>query len=179
MQCGARIGDGWQKIFDGFKRNGFKTFEVLEVFDKNVAWLKKQKQWPCIVHYGDIRKIDEIDSLIDRRFDVITFHHGMEHLTKLQAYKTIPKITKRCKIYFAGMPYGKWIQEDIKGNPYERHLSHWYPEELEELGFDVWVFNDPKKKPGPDNENVMFGILYEEKFGQAEKVCRRKILEQG
>lgn len=160
LQCGARQGDGWQKIFKGFQRNGFMRFEILEIFQRNVNWLRTQRAWPCPIHSGDIRHIGDIKSLQGKEFDVVTFWHGPEHISQEEFEDVLVRCKEhlKAKFFIAGAPWGKWEQGNIFDNPHEVHVRHWYPEEWEAMGFDVWTFNDPEKKPGPDNHNVMFGV---------------------
>lgn len=162
LQVGARKGDGWQKIFRCFSRHGYDRFHILEIFEPNVKWLREQKSFhvPCVEH-GDIRKIDEYDKL-DDKYDVVIFWHGWEHCTKEETRLALPKVMAKCRVaHIAGMPWGRWEQGDIKDNPHEQHTHHWYPEELEELGFDeCYTFNSAQKPPGPDNHNVMYGVKY-------------------
>jgi len=163
LQCGARIGDGWRQIFQGFQDNAFTSFEILEVFDENVEWLRNQRIWPCAIHHGDIRHIgtDKISTLRGKHYDVVTFWHGPEHIDRREFSRVLNACKQHlnAKVFIAGAPWGKWEQQEIKGNPYERHVTHWYPWEWEAMGFDVWTFNDPAKKPGANNHNVMFGII--------------------
>lgn len=158
LQCGARPGFGWRDIFRGFKANGFERFHILEIHKPNVDWLIQEHD-ELVVH-GDIRLIDQYKEL-DEEYDIITLWHGPEHLTEQEFIDTIPLVeAKTNKAFIVGAPWGFWAQADIKNNPHERHLKHWYPEEWEDLGFEVITFNDQEKKPGPDNHNVMIGIKY-------------------
>lgn len=161
LQVGARPGDGWVKVFDCFKKHGYNTFHVLEAHEPNVNWLKEQKNFPIgLVVHGDIRKIDKYDELMTK-YDVIIFWHGWEHCTYEETRKALPKIMKKCSVHIAGMPWGKWEQGEIKDNPYEKHLTHWMPNDLESLGFDeCFTFNAKDKEKGANNHNVMYGVKY-------------------
>jgi hypothetical protein len=162
LQCGARPGDGWIKVFKCFSRNGYDRFHILEIHKPNVQWLRTQKAFhiPCVVH-GDIRKIDTYDKL-DAKYDVVIFWHGWEHCTYKETKLALPKVMSKCRIaHIAGMPWGKWNQGEIKGNPHEKHVHHWYPEQLEKLGFDeCFTFNASSKGKGADHENVMYAVKY-------------------
>lgn len=70
-------------------------------------------------------------------------------------------MSKCSRAHIAGMPWGKWNQGGIKKNPHEKHVHHWYPKELEELGFDeCFTFNASGKGEGPDKHNVMYAVKY-------------------
>ncbi len=160
LQCGARPGDGWIKIFNTFKRNGYDTFHVLEIHEPNFKWLKEQKNFnlPVIIH-GDIRKIDQYKDLLPQ-YDVVIFWHGIEHLTKQQCIDHLPKVMAKSKLaYITGCPWGKWAQEGIKNNPHEKHLTHWYPKDLVDMDFDE-IYTFSPNGIGPDRHNVMYAIKY-------------------
>lgn len=162
LQCGARPGQGWKKIFDQFKNNGFKHFDILEIHKPNVDWLKTQSIFKVNnVFFGDIRKIDTYLDLLPT-YDVIIFWHGWEHCTLKETEIALPKVMAKCtEAHITGMPWGKWEQSAIKNNPHEKHIHHWYPEQLETLGFDeCYTFNAGSKGSGPDKHNVMYAVKY-------------------
>lgn len=161
LQVGARIGEGWVKVFNCFKRHGYNTFHVLEAHKPNVDWLNKQKIFPLgLVVHGDVRKIDKYEELMSK-YDVIVFWHGWEHCTYNETRTALPKVMKKCAVHIAGMPWGKWDQGEIKNNPYEKHSTHWMPTDLEGLGFqECFTFNASSKGKGPNNHNVMYAVKY-------------------
>jgi hypothetical protein len=163
LQCGARPGVGWKKIFEKFQVNGYDTFHVLEIHQPNVKWLREQNNLslPLVVH-GDIRKIDTYTELLPT-YDIVIFWHGIEHIQKKELYSTLVKVMEKTNCFIAGCPWGKWVQGAIKANPHEKHISHWYPEELEQFGFSqCFTFNAGSKGPGPDKHNVMYGVLFKD-----------------
>ncbi len=156
LQVGARPGDGWKDLFSIFNDHNYREKHIMEVHKPNYLWLKNNaRECQTIVH-GNILNIADIYP--DKIFDAITFWHGPEHLKKQEFIDLVPKVKTMCSKFIIGAPWGKWDQANIKNNPYERHTYHWYPEEWEVLGFDVWTFNDPQKGEGPDIHNVMMGI---------------------
>lgn len=169
LQCGARPGKGWINIFNQFKKNGYETFHILEIHEPNIDWLRSQEEFavPVIV-YGDIRKIDKYPELLPQ-YDVVIFWHGIEHIKKSELYPTLNKVMSKTNCFITGCPWGHWKQGGLRGNPYENHVSHWYPEELEQFGFDqCFTFNAGSKGPGPDRHNVMYGVLYQDGW----KTCK-------
>jgi hypothetical protein len=151
LQIGARVGGdpGWIKMFNMFREHGYTIFNVLEAWKFNADRLK----WSFLdrVVCGDVR---DISNLILGTYDVTVFWHGLEHLSKTDALTVIPKIealSTRAVIF--GMPHGEWKRVKLNNdNPYEEHLSAWYPGELEQLGYNVHVFGEA------DKNTVMFGI---------------------
>lgn len=175
LQIGGRS-NGVEKLNNSFRQNGYEHFDVIEVFEENVQWLETQKEQGLLreVYHGDACKIQTYNL---PTYDIIAWHHGPEHVSEQTFYKILPNILNLCtKAFIVGAPWGVWEQHDIKGNPFEHHLKHWQAEEWEALGFDVYCFNDPMKQPGPDNENVQLGILYEEDFEKAKSISLKKEL---
>lgn len=158
LQVGARPGKGWKRLFDVFEENGYTKRHVLEIHAPNVVALRDHTNIQKIVQ-GDIRKIDKYKEL-DSYYDIITFWHGPEHITKKEFKNTIPLIMAKCNAFIIGAPWGKWPQGSIGGNPHEVHKTSWYPKDWEESGFNVYTFNTSKHGKGPDKLNVMFGIKY-------------------
>ena len=149
-------------LFDGFSMLGCRGFDVLEVWEPNVQWARKQRMVRKAV-LGDVRRIGEIEEL-DEKYGVIAWHHGPEHVSKEEFTNCLSAIMDKCeRAFWVGMPWGIWEQGDLKGNPNEKHLSAWLPEELEALGFEVWTLRLDSKPPGPDNHNVLVGVKFKEK----------------
>lgn len=70
--------------------------------------------------------------------NIILLLDVIEHLEKLEALKllnSIEAIVKEYSIMLLITPYGFIPQDDIDNNPYQRHLSGWFPEELMLKGF--------------------------------------------
>lgn len=134
LQVGARPGGGWVKLFQGFKKSHYNRFDVLEIWKPNCDRLK----WKFLnkVICGDVRNVQEIVSE-NKKYDVIVFWHGVEHLSKDEGNSVIAKLESRAKIAVVlGMPYGEWKRAKLTyNNPNEAHISAWYPKDLEKLDF--------------------------------------------
>lgn len=156
LQVGCRSRKGFMNFYVPFCRLGYKIHDVLEAHGPNVKALKPKLHEAHKVICGDVRKIEQYEELLDN-YDVVIHWHGIEHLTKEEFIKTLPKIMERCNIAFVvGCPNGKYEQSAIHGNPFEKHKHHWLAEELEEFGFKVWTFGSGK----PHNREPMMGILW-------------------
>lgn len=159
LQVGGR-GAGCIETFQIFKNKGYDKCDLLEIFKPNLDGLKNNIINNKIL--GDVRIIDK---LIKSPYDVIGWFHGPEHISKSEFITTLPKIMSLCNIFVIGCPYGIWEQGAIHNNPHEVHISHWYPEELEILGFDMYLFGNK-----PDDHGVMLGVLTKEKYVTLRKL---------
>lgn len=82
-----------------------------------------------------------LNDAMSNAYDVVLMLDVLEHFDKSVALKII-KESKRVawKRVMIWLPLGDCPQGDIAGNPWQKHLSTWTKEELEELGFAVEVF---------------------------------------
>jgi 2-polyprenyl-3-methyl-5-hydroxy-6-metoxy-1,4-benzoquinol methylase len=79
--------------------------------------------------YSDIL-IGDICDLVDvlPRYDLVYFGDILEHIEKNKAIKVLEKI--RTKNMIISIPLGPWPQDEIMGNPYEKHISTWCEEDF-------------------------------------------------
>ena len=107
---------------------------ILEIFEKNVKYLKKKYDKSGIrIMHGDVRNTPK---MLSGKFDVIFFYHGPEHLAKPEVkpvLKSLEKMTE--KILILGTPFGHYEQGAVYGNTHETHLWDTYPMDFEEIGF--------------------------------------------
>lgn len=158
LQVGAR-GGGAAEMTARLKRHGYELLDVLEIWPPNVVWCKSTLRVREIVE-GDVRLIESYPQLLPS-YDAIIWWHGPEHVTRQEFEDLLTKLKTRCRIFVIGAPWGVWEQDDLRGNPFERHVHHWSPQELESLGFSVYTFQTGHRD-GSDIHNVMLGILKNE-----------------
>lgn len=82
----------------------------------------------------DVRNINQLD----QKFDAIIWLHGPEHILWnefLLIKDDIEKLSNYITIYQA--PEGEYPQDDIYGNPYERHVQTLYQSMFAELGYET------------------------------------------
>ena len=93
------------------------------------------------IYIGDA--FDVIDTL--GRYDMVILGDVLEHFEKEQALKFLDKCAEHSNKSLAiFIPLGKnWIQSEIYGNPYERHLSFWDREEFAPFICDQELFTFP------------------------------------
>jgi hypothetical protein len=140
-----------QSILDigvGFGRWGILSREFLEVF----KGIPSRKDWKlkidgieifpsCIdkyhkyfynkIYFGNAyTKIDAISDF----YDLVILGDVLEHFEKQTAILLMHKLLNKCKYIILNIPLGEnWVQEELYGNPYEKHLSFWEPDELKQL----------------------------------------------
>lgn len=146
LQVGAKNKHGgvheWQKMFSIFAKYGYTNFDVLEIWEQNLKGLNGRYLNKKIL--GDVRNIC---SLVNNEHDVIFWWHGPEHITREDFIKLQDSFNKfKDTIIVIGCPWGEFLQGEVGGNLYEKHLYHWQPEEIEELGYDVYTTNYKNRK---------------------------------
>lgn len=118
------------QVFDKLIEHNY-IVDVVEVFLPNIIKLKDVKRIRTIF-CSDIRYFTP-----KTNYDVVVFWHGIEHLEKSDVYPLTVKMQKYTnKIILFGMPYGRYDQGELYNNPYEKHISAWYPEDFPARGFE-------------------------------------------
>lgn len=115
------------------------TIHFLEIWPPNAARLKRNF---VNVIEGDVRMIEKYE--LEKKYDVIMWWHGPEHVKEEEISPTLDKLIKRTKkITVIACPYGKFEQGSVKGNPYERHLSTLYVMSFRILGWKTNAIGEP------------------------------------
>jgi hypothetical protein len=114
-----------------FKKNTY-SIDVLEIFDKNVQYLKSL-DWIDNIIKGDVRNID---TLVDKKYDVIFWYHGPEHIKHFELENALGQLKNLAnKIVVVGCPWGEFKQEELYNNPWEKHISTLEPSDFEKNNF--------------------------------------------
>jgi len=101
--------EAWQIRIDG-----------IEIFAPYIQ--DHQKAIYDTIHIGDVLKI--IGNL--PAYDLIIISDVLEHFEKEKARLLLDRCAARTKHIMLNIPLSEtWTQEDIYGNPHERHLSFW------------------------------------------------------
>jgi hypothetical protein len=117
-------------MFDDFVKRGY-ICDIVEVYAPNVL---KLKDVPGIrtIYLSNILTFYPTE-----RYDVVFFWHGIEHLEKKSLKGLITRLKSYTnKLIVFGCPYGIYKQDALYGNPYEVHVTAWYPEDLKILGLN-------------------------------------------
>jgi len=106
---------------------------ILEAWSENVLYYRKQLIKKLSIIQADVRNVSKIPLA---NFDVVMWWHGPEHVEKIILSQVLNELYKHTnKILILACPWGRYVQQAVKGNPYEVHRSHLYPEFFKELGF--------------------------------------------
>ena len=74
-----------------------------------------------------------------RKFDLVTLYDVIEHLPKRQGYHLLEKCEQLSSKYvLLQTPNGFQAQGPEFSNEHQRHLSGWFPQDLEGLGYKVY-----------------------------------------
>lgn len=66
----------------------------------------------------------------------------LEHLTKQDAINLIADMKSSGRQILIFSPLGNCPQDEYDGNKFQKHLSSWEEKELQDLGFNTWVYHD-------------------------------------
>jgi len=74
-----------------------------------------------------------------QKFDLVLLYDVIEHLPKKQGYELLEKCEQLTSKYvLLQTPNGFLEQGPENGNEHQRHLSGWFPQEFEGLGYKVY-----------------------------------------
>jgi hypothetical protein len=75
----------------------------------------------------------------DRKFDVVVLSHVIEHFPRDVGLDVLRKAESLAsRILYIETPHGFLEQLMKDGNPYQRHLSGWFPHDFQSRGFTVF-----------------------------------------
>lgn len=116
-------------------------WHILEVFEPNVKDIIARGCREDKITCGNIQDISDVPEGID----TLLFWHGPEHLKKEEMLALVPSLENLFPNIIFGMPLGEEPQGAAYDNPYENHISVWYPEDWEKLGYEVIGVQDHQK----------------------------------
>lgn len=109
MLNGSYRKDSWQVKIDG-----------IEIYSDYIQ--DHQKAIYNSIYVGNAFEV--IDRL--QPYDLIILSDVLEHFTEEMAWLMMDKCAAKAKHIILNIPLGEaWVQDDIYGNPYEKHLSFW------------------------------------------------------
>jgi hypothetical protein len=113
----------------------------LDVFPQAI---EKSKTNGSHDHYivGDILE-ESVEQLLShvrgQKFDLVLLYDVIEHLPKRQGYELLEKCERLTSKYvLLQTPNGFLEQGPEFGNEHQRHLSGWFPQDFEGLGYKVY-----------------------------------------
>jgi len=94
---------------------------------------------PLGIYEGLIQAKVPILPFKEKSVDVSLACEILEHLPKHDGYLLLNELERVSRsLIIVSSPMG-WPQQEIYGNPYEKHISEWKPEEFENLGYKVKI----------------------------------------
>jgi hypothetical protein len=141
IKVAVDLGCGVSSLLTRF-RPGVKTIGI----DAHTVEVARARNVHDFYVVADIIKTsaDEILDRVEqvagtRQIDLVTFYGVIEHLPKHDGWKLLEKVEQLTSRYILlETPTGFVAQGPEFGNPYQKHLSGWYPDELRALGYDVY-----------------------------------------
>ena len=130
---GWRVDTGYD-LYD-YLTNNKDSITIVEIFGPNIACFNLSKYKNVETINDDVRNFESFLSTEQR--DCIVWQDGPEHLDMEESKKIIRKFQKDFKSIIIATPNGIYEQGALYGNEAERHLSSWYKNDYEELGFKV------------------------------------------
>ena len=119
--------------FGDIIRENNLDIDILEIWKPNVDYLRKTVTWFNDVIEGDVRNIDKV---LSKKYDIIFWWHGPEHIKKTELFMTIQKLENYANKYVVlGCPWGDYPQGEEYGNPYEVHTAAFYEEDFQAYGY--------------------------------------------
>lgn len=135
LYVGARPKPECSRILDYLAEAG-ATIDLVEIWPENCEGFMDDERVRD-VHIGDVRDIPETDELYACGYDWVVWWHGPEHIKRNELGPVIKDLAAMSNHILLGCPWGLHEQGEMYGNPHEKHLTHWQPEEFETLGFNV------------------------------------------
>ena len=130
----------------GYFKNKLKRLVGVDLFIPSLNLSSKNK----LHHeYYEIDILSSIDHFEENSFDCVALIDVIEHLKKqdgLTLIKQMETIARKKIIVFT--PNGFLEQSPFDGNEYQRHISGWEVEEMQQMGFDVIGINGYKPLRG-------------------------------
>jgi len=102
---------------------------ILEAYAPNVAYYQLSRQ--PVIHM-DVRALCGVG-----RYDAAFWWHGPEHVSKKELPAVLAGLESRADLVVVGCPWGKYAQEAVGGNPYERHRSALTPQDFQGWGYET------------------------------------------
>lgn len=132
LKSGLDIGCGGGSLLTAVRSDTFESTGI----DISAASINRSKANNVHDHYlvGDFRT-----AAFPRTYDVVVLSHAIEHFTRddgLEVIRRIEQLAKR--LIYIETPYGFLEQTDYDGNPFQRHLSGWFPHDFEGRGYTVF-----------------------------------------
>jgi len=118
-----------------------RELTILEIWPENVEYYRAHPQIKRAI-LGDVRYLDDLRL---PHFDAVFWWHGPEHVKRDEVAGALAGLEALTDYIVCGCPYGLTVQREheMKGNPYQEHLSGLMPEDFTAHGYTVDTFGAP------------------------------------
>jgi len=122
-------------FLEDFQKSGYEI-TILEIYKPNVEYLKN------IPWINEVVEADVCKFFTDKKFDVIFWWHGPEHVKKEEIELTLKKLEFLSNnLVILGCPWGIVPQDrNSNKNPFEEHISFFDTGYFENLGYKTDYF---------------------------------------
>lgn len=97
------------------------------------AWQPYLSEFDLPSLYDHVLVGDARDSQpVDLKADLVIFGDVLEHMTRGEARKVLATARMHAANIIVSIPVLHLDQDDVNGNPYERHIDHWSYEDMRE-----------------------------------------------
>ena len=117
------------------EKEGNPTIIGVDIWKPYIRKIKRFKVYDSLV-IADVRFLP----FRRRVFNIVLACEILEHLPKDDAEKVLREVEMVAKgMIIVSTPLGFMEQDVTHGNPYQKHISAWQPEDLEKNGYDVQI----------------------------------------
>jgi hypothetical protein len=132
LKNGLDIGCGEHSLLTPLRAYGFHS-TGLDIWPDMIEEARLHNRHDDYI-LGDVRT-----AAFDRKFDVVVLNHVIEHLPRDEGMGLLRRLeTISTKMLVIGTPNGFLEQTAYDGNPFQRHLSGWFPGDFESRGYTVF-----------------------------------------
>lgn len=132
LRTGLDIGCGEGSPLTSLRGPGF-TSTGIDIDAKSIEHAKIKGIHDDYI-LGDFMTMD-----LKRNFDVVVLSHVIEHFDRDTGKRVLQRLEQLSShLIYVETPNGFLEQTDYDGNPYQRHLSGWFPHDLESRAYTVF-----------------------------------------
>ncbi|HVN31492.1 MAG TPA: class I SAM-dependent methyltransferase [Thermoanaerobaculaceae bacterium] len=132
LRTGLDIGCGEGSPLAALRARGFRSTGI-DIYSENIASARARSTHDEYL-LGDFRT-----AAFPGRFDVVVLSHVIEHFTRDEGEEVLRQAESLAtRLVYVETPNGFLEQLRTDRNPFERHLSGWFPHDFEARGYTVF-----------------------------------------
>jgi SAM-dependent methyltransferase len=132
LRTGLDIGCGDISCLSPLRQFGFHS-TGLDVWQETIDQCR-QRNVHDVHLLGNFMEID-----FPEQFDVVILSHVIEHFDRDTGMAVLRKMEKLARhLVYVETPIGFLEQPAMRGNPWQRHFSGWFPHDFEVRGYNVY-----------------------------------------